>query len=82
MKRQIRRLTVGLFLLLATGFAVTAPRGIQFTDVLLWTFLLIFWIGLPLLFVGALVWEAARTRIASLRRPIHLNRAPDTDLMA
>ena len=78
MKTLVWRLTLGLALFCAAGLAVAAPRGLQFADVLL-NLLLIFWIGLPVLLVAALVWQFVRARIASFRQPAHI--VPDTDLM-
>jgi hypothetical protein len=45
------------------------------------TLLLFFWVGLPLLFLGAIVWELTRSWLASLRRPAPVIRVPDIDLM-
>ena len=81
MKKRLRLMAVGLTLLLLTGFAVTRPSGIQLRDVIV-AFMLVFWVGLPLLFFGAIAWGPARAWLASLRRPAPVIRVPDTDLMA
>ena len=79
MKARVRPLATGLGLALFTGSVMAAPIG--GTEILL-GLLAICWIGFPLLLLVALVWQLARSTIASLRRPLPVMRAPDTDLMA
>jgi hypothetical protein len=82
MKAPIRPCAAGLALALFAGSAIAAPYGtIGGTEIFL-GLLLIFWIGLPLLLLAALIWRWVCSFIASLRRPVPVIRAPDTDLMA
>jgi hypothetical protein len=82
MKAPIRPLAAGLGLALLTGSASAAPHGGIGGTEILFGLLLVCWIGFPLLLLAALVWQVARSFIASLRRPLPVIRAPDTDLMA
>ena len=82
MKARAGPLVVGLGLAFFTGIAVAAPLpAIGGTEIFL-GLLLLCWIGFPLLLLIALVWQLLRSLIASLRRPLPVIRAPDTDLMA
>jgi len=44
--------------------------------------LLVCWVGFPLLLLGALVWQLARSFAAFRKRRLPIVPAPDTDLMA
>ena len=79
MKAIARPLAAGLGLAFFAGSAVATPIG--GTEILL-GLLAICWIGFPLLLLVALVWQLARSLFRSLRRPLPVMRAPDTDLMA
>jgi hypothetical protein len=82
MKAIARQLATGLGLAFFVSSAVAAPHlTISVTEILL-GLLMVCWIGFPLLLLVALVWQLARSTIASLRRPLPVKRAPDTDLMA
>ena len=82
MKAIARQLATGLGLAFFVSSAVAAPHlTISVTEILL-GLLMVCWIGFPLLLLVALVWQLARSIIASLRRPLPVMRAPDTDLMA
>ena len=72
----------GLGLLLFTGSAIAAPRGVIGGSDILLGLLLLCWIGFPLLLLAALAVQAIRSLIASLKRPLRVVPAPDTDLMA
>ena len=79
MKALARPLAAGLGLTLVSGSAIAAPVG---GTEILFGFLILCWIGFPLLLLVALVWQLVGSFIASLRRPLPVIRAPDTDLMA
>ena len=79
MNARARPLAAGLGLALVSGSAFAAPIG--GTEIFL-GLLVVCWIGFPLLLLVALVWQVARSFIASLRRPLPVIRSPDTDLMA
>ena len=65
-----------------SGSVIAAPQvAIGGTEILL-GLLANCWIGFPLLLLVALVWQLVQSFIASLRRPLPVIRAPDTDLMA
>ena len=82
MSAQARLLAAGLGLGLFAGSVIAAPQvAISGADILL-GLLAICWIGFPLLLLAALVWQLVRSFLASLRRPLPVIRAPDTDLMA
>jgi hypothetical protein len=82
MKKTVRRLGVGLGLLLLSGLAVAATqRAIGASD-LFFALMLVFWVGLPVLFLCALAWQFIWPLIASFGRPAPPIRVPDTDLMA
>ena len=75
-----RRLGAGFGLLLCAGPALAGPgTAIDGTQILL-GLLLLCWVGFPLLLLGALAVQAVRSLIASLKRPLPVVRAPDTDL--
>jgi len=81
MKTPVRPLAACLVLALFASSAIAAPQGaIGGTDIVL-GLLLICWIGFPLLLLVALFCQLARSFIASLRRPVPVIRAADTDLM-
>ena len=81
MKARARPIATGLGLALFAGSVLAAPHSaIGGTEILL-GLLGICWIGFPLLLLVALVWQVVRSFIASLRRPLPVMRAPDTDLM-
>jgi hypothetical protein len=82
MKKTVRRLGVGLGLLLLSGWAVAATQRAMGASDIFFALMLVFWVGLPVLFLCALAWELARPFIASFRRPTPPLRVPDTDLMA
>jgi len=76
-----RPIATGLLPAFFAGPVVAAPQiAIGSTEVIL-GLLAICWIGFPLLLLVALVWQLVRSSIASLRRPLPVMRAPDTDLM-
>ena len=77
-----RRSVAGLGLLLFTGSAIAAPSGAIGGMEILLGFLLLCWIGFPLLLLGALAVQAVRSLIATLKPPLPVIPAPDTDLMA
>jgi hypothetical protein len=79
MKARARPFAAGLGLAFVAGSAVATPIG--GTEILL-GLLAVCWIGLPVLLLAALVWQRVRSLISSLRRPLPVMRAPDTDLMA
>ena len=82
MKARARLLAAGFGLVILTGPAIAAPHAaIGGTEILL-GLLLLCWIGFPLLLLVALAWQLVRSLIGSLRRPLPIIRAPDTDLMA
>ena len=78
MKGSARPIAAGLVLAFFAGPVVAAPIGV--TEILL-GLLAVCWIGFPMLLLVALVWQVVRSFIASLRRPLPVMRAPDTDLM-
>ena len=82
MKKTVRRLSVGLGLSLLSGWAVASTqRAIGASDIF-FALMLVFWVGLPVLFLCALTWELFRLFIASFRRPAPALRVLDTDLIA
>ena len=82
MNSPTRPLAASLGLALFSGSVIAAPQiPIGGTEILL-GLLAVCWIGFPLLLLIALVWQLVRSFIASLRRPLPVIRAPDTDLMA
>ena len=82
MKARARPIATGLGLALFAGSVLAAPHSaIGGTEILL-GLLAVCWIGFPLLLLVALVWQFARSLFRSLRRPLPVMRAPDTDLMA
>lgn len=82
MKARARPFAAGLGLTLSAGTVIAAPSGGIGASDLFIGLLAICWVGLPLLLLGALVWQLVRSLLASLRRPLPVIRAPDTDLMA
>ena len=82
MNTSQRRFVTGLGLSLFAASAIAAPRNaVDGTDILL-GLLLVCWVGFPLLLLLALAVQGVRSLIASLKRPMPVVRAPDTDLMA
>ena len=82
MKARARPIAAGLGLGLFAGSVIAAPQvAIGGAEILL-GLLAVCWIGFPLLLLVALAWQVARSFVASLRRPLPVIRAPDTDLMA
>ena len=71
MKARVRPLATGLGLALFTGSVMAAPIG--GTEILL-GLLAICWIGFPLLLLVALVWQLARSTIASVAVRLILSR--------
>ncbi len=82
MEVRARPLAGGVALVLFTGSVIAAPHSaIGATEIFL-GLLAICWIGFPLLLLVALAWQLVGSFIASLKRPLPVIRAPDTDLMA
>ena len=81
MKARARPCAAGVVLTLFTGSVIAAPQVVIGGTEILLGLLAICWIGFPLLLLVALVWQVVRSFIASLRRPLPVMRAPDTDLM-
>ena len=82
MSARARTLAASLGLALFSGSVLAAPQVVIGGTEILLGLLAICWIGFPLLLLVALVWQLVRSSFASLRRPLPVIRAPDTDLMA
>ena len=82
MMKTVQRLSVGLGLLLLSGWAVAATQRAIGTFDVFFGLMLVFWVGLPVLFLCGLAWELVRPFVASFRRSTPPLRVPDTDLMA
>ena len=82
MKARARPCAAGVVLALSTGSVMAAPHiAVGAADIVL-GLLAVCWVGFPMLLLLALVCQVIRSFIASLRRPLPVIRAPDTDLMA
>ena len=82
MKKTVQRLSVGLGLLLLSGWAVAATQRATGTLDIFFALMLVFWVGLPVLFLCGMAWELVRPFVTSFGRPAPPIRVPDTDFIS